>query len=237
MHKSCCHQDPFGLCVLFGFSWSCTDNAEDSCFWDHGQRKGCSDFYLVTNLFPCHSLLHNNNTSLILYTLHAEYCGAKSCSETAEGIQNGSVQSRWLCILPWCITDWYQVLAHYIYLPSLVCITPPSFIWSRIAVTQATYSTVLTVGAISTVIHTAIASSSTQQWVFTSMSFWIVIILVPCRAIYILYVSGSYEAHKYNNQGSVTSTCKTCLCQIKLSRKCTHSTLPHHTLHYIGTWK
>lgn len=49
-------------------------NAEDSRFWDHGQRKGCSklgDFYLVTNLFPCQSLLHDNKTSLILYTLHA----------------------------------------------------------------------------------------------------------------------------------------------------------------------
>lgn len=49
-------------------------NAEDSRFWDHGQRKECSklgDFYLVTNLFPCQSLLHDNKTSLILYTLHA----------------------------------------------------------------------------------------------------------------------------------------------------------------------
>lgn len=49
-------------------------NAEDRRFWDYGQRKGCSklgDFYLVTNLFPCQSLLHDNKTSLTLYTLHA----------------------------------------------------------------------------------------------------------------------------------------------------------------------
>jgi len=50
---------------------------------------------------------------------------------------------------------------------------------------------------------------------------------------HIYSISGSYEAHKYNNQGSLTSTCKTCLCQIKLSRKHTHSTLPHHTLHQV----